>query len=369
MRVLIAPLNWGLGHATRSLAVAAALRRQSDEVDIHWASDGQALALLRAEVPEATVHTLPGAEVRYPTRSALLNMALAAPRLWRTWRAEHQAVQKLQRAHSYDLIISDNRFGCRIKGVPSYIMTHQLHLPLKPAVVRKLGNWLNHRLLRRFDRVLVPDYADAPRLAGAMSNPLPTMRVDYIGPASRFVGLLPDQGESGPKLLVLLSGPEPMRTRLEEKVLPQLMELKLAGRLVVRGLPARAPQTQLLRRAEAAGITVVDFLPAETLGPVLAKAETILTRPGYTTVMDLAAMGRNAIYVPTPGQPEQQWLGASLHAQARGICCSQAHLHVERAMAQLASLSTVSKREDFQQLDRWASRVVSDLRQRSVNKV
>ena len=341
-RILITPLNWGLGHATRSLAVAAALRdaaaRQGRPADIHWASDGDALALLRRERPDDTIHELPGADVRYPTRSMTVNMLLAAPKLARTILAETRATAKMHARFDFDLIISDNRYGCRVAGVPSAIVTHQVHLPLPAGPSRTLANAINHWLLRRFDEVLVPDYPGPRALAGPMSAPLDGATMRYLGPVSRLasvVSRIDDRGRippGGRHLAVVLSGPEPQRTALEEAVLARVAELGAGSRVtLVRGLPRGGGSTlpqNLLAVPRAAGVSleVVDFLTSDAIGALYATADALLVRAGYTTVMDLAALGCRAVWVPTPGQPEQEWLARSLAGGGYGIALRQDEL-------------------------------------------
>ncbi len=249
LRVLITPLNWGLGHATRCLPIADALIRAAEAMgetlEVHWASDGDALAVLRRERPADVHHELPGADVRYPTRSMALNMLLAAPALTAMMLAEARAVARLHRGHGFGLIVSDNRFGCRVPGVRSLIITHQVHLPLKPAPSRVVADVINHGLLRRFDGVLVPDYAEPPRLAGPMSAPLSGVPVRYVGPVSRLgpgsgrpsvaearAGAMPDGPPGAASVVCLLSGPEPTRTSFEGALisnLPAALDAALGG--------------------------------------------------------------------------------------------------------------------------------------------
>lgn len=401
LRVLIAPLNWGLGHATRSLPIVDDLRRAAEAsgraVVIHWASDGDALALLKRERCEDNHHRLPGYGVRYPTDSATLNMLLSAPGIERAIREERQSVQALDASYHFGLVISDNRFGCYIPGVRSVIITHQLHLPLSPAAVRLLGNTVNHRLLRRFDEVIVPDYATEPRLAGPMSAPLSGVPVRYVGPVSRFSQGVTEtaamHGQLQPSearvttssVLCLLSGPEPTRTSFESTLLnslPAALDEAVgsgAYRItLVRG--TSAPRSDKLRRAESlhgSAWTIEDLLTSEGVGRVLAKAELIVCRPGYTTVMDLAALSRTAVYVPTPGQPEQEWLGRSLDAQGRGVCVAQGTIGrpgvlakaLNRTVALSAAGVKLSPKPDTDLLDAWATGEISRLSQRTVNMV
>jgi len=350
-RILITPLNWGLGHATRCLPIASAFAKTSAEkedkareVEIHWASDGQALALLKAELPTNTfIHELPSYGIRYPTGSASVNMVLGGPQMGAAIVREAKAVAQLHKRFNYNFILSDNRFGCRVNGVPSAIVTHQVHLPIRNWFSRKLGTMLNHRLLAKFDQVVVPDFPKQPRLAGKMSNPHPRVLTNFIGPISRFSPQATQIKNKSIAMAMVLSGPEPQRTKLENQLLLALKTTQFENPItLVRGRPDNAPKVSkdLLQQIEDAGnqLTCYDFMKTADLLEVLAEAEIILTRPGYTTVMDLSVLARKAIYVPTPGQPEQEWLGKALETKGVGICVAQRKLVLAEAISRWKEL-------------------------------
>jgi len=263
---------------------------------------------------------------------------------------EYKAIAELHRRYSYDFILSDNRFGCRVPGVRSAIMTHQVHLPIRNWFSRKLGNVLNHRFLSKFDQIIIPDEKLQPRLAGNMSAPHPKCPTTYIGPVSRFS--IPPQQKSPTTsiaLAIVLSGPEPQRTILEDLLLNQLTSTALSGIIIlVRGRPKHAPAIPegVLRQVESAGqqLEIHNFMKGAELERVLAKADIILTRPGYTTVMDLSVLRRKAIFTPTPGQPEQEWLGRSLHAAGLGICIEQSQLRLTEAIEKWKTINHQSER-------------------------
>jgi len=304
-------------------------------------------------------------------------MALATPRLVKLWRAEAAAVSALQEQYSFDAIVSDNRFGCRIEGVPSVVVTHQAHLPIA-GLSGRIGNEFNQQLLRRFDAMVIPDYPPPHGLAGPMSAPLPGVPTSYLGPVSRFVeertsNLIsePQSTNAQWKIAAVLSGPEPQRTILEEMILEQLLTDRAFSSmhsdiLVVRGLPVVAKSSALVEEARKAGISVVDFLDAAELRPVLAKADLLVVRPGYTTVMDLAALGRKAVFIPTPAQPEQAWLGQRLADLGRGVCYQQRGLVLAKAFKSMAVLPSTQGKQPVERphsaLAAWATSFVSGLR-------
>ena len=381
-RILLAPLTWGLGHAARCLPIAEALAARG--ADVHWASDGAALALLRTERPDDIHHELPGYGVRHASASAIANGLRQLPGMLAGIRRERRAVAALHRDHAYDLIVSDHRYGCRATGVPSVLVCHQVHLPLANPLVAVVPTAVHRALARRFDELAVPDWPPPRGLAGRMSRPLPGVPTRYLGPVSRFRKTdRPLRGgapaSSAPELAVVLSGPEPARSRAEALALlavtdPALAHLDPGGVVLARGLPGEAiaaatADERLLAAARGLGLVIHDFLPAGPLGDVLADARALVVRPGYTTVMDLAALGRPAIYVPTPGQPEQAVLAKALAAAGRGVDLAERDLPrgLAGALSRLRSLPRERASGEAREPDRlaaWADDIVARCRSR-----
>ena len=293
---LLCVLDWGLGHATRSLALAERLRAEGEI--IHWASSGRARQVLVDALPAGTlVHQLPAYNVRYPTGNMPINVALQLPRWLATIGREHRRTKALVKKLGVERIISDSRFGCYYPEIPAVFLTHQLH----PITHSRPVSWLYRKWLRRcFTEFWVPDFPDQ-RLSGRLSDQRGYPDVKYIGPLSR---LRPVTAEAETfDTIALLSGPEPMRGRLEARLTERLRATP--GRhLLVRGVPsARPPATMGV-------LTVRDYADGDFLSAHLPSAQRIICRPGYSTLMDLASLGISAELelIPTPGQTEQVYL-------------------------------------------------------------
>lgn len=314
-RILVAPLDWGLGHAARCVPVIRGLLEQG-AVPVIGADRGP-LALLREEFPDLEHIRLPGLEVRYGSgRSQAWALARQLPAMLRQARHEQAWLRSNRDRLRADAVISDQRFGVRAAGLPSVLITHQL-FPLSPFAQR-IARRINRRYIARFDRCWVPDHGTAPGLAGALSHgrQLPG-NARYIGPLSRFRGSVPDRGKPSYRVVAVISGPEPQRTLFEQAVLAQLEQmdgahLVLSGK--VDGHSGRLPQ-----------------LSTEELHAALLSAELVVGRTGYSTLMDLEVIGRGALLVPTPGQPEQEYLGR-LHRK-RGLHQVQEQQHLDLASA------------------------------------
>jgi len=321
-RVLVNVMNWGLGHAARCIPLIRELQRQGAEPIL--ASDGRAYRLLGREFPECRLLAMPSYGIRYASRHLPVHLLLQAPRFLRALAAEHRFTAQCVERYQPAAIISDNRFGCFHRRVPSVFVTHQLHLRGKPAPLRHFANRVNRSFIRRFQQCWIPDYAGAPGLAGALSHPPLSLPTTYLGPLSRLSPVV--SRRKAYDLLVLLSGPEPQRSLLERIVLQQLSALP------VRALLVQGKTEEQSRQWVGEGVEVVSHLTSRELPEVFAKSRLVLCRSGYSTLMDLAATGQRAVLVPTPGQPEQEYLGALAAARGWFMVQSQSELDMQRVL-------------------------------------
>ncbi len=317
MKILVAPLDWGLGHATRTIPIVRKFLAQGAEVDL--AVSGKMSALFRGEFPDLAQVEIPGYGIRYPNRGFEMPFWLFANyrRIADVIRREHEIAERLARERGYDTLFSDNRFGFYAKGARNIYMTHQLRIafPGPFSALENLGVAWHRRRMQRFDEIWVPDYAEFPGLAGKLSHVrYPesfSKKVKYIGPQSRFAkdgsgGPVAERPEREFDLLAILSGPEPMRTSFETAVLKAFA--KIPGKhAVIRGLPGESELP-----LAPPGVTLFNHLETDAFAKAVKNAKTIVSRPGYSTVMDMEKLGAKCILVPTPGQTEQVYLGEVL---------------------------------------------------------
>ena len=320
-RIFVAPLNWGLGHTTRCIPIIKELVAQGAKV---WlGSDGRAARLLAAEFPNLPLIELPSYQISYPYQNMLLNMALQSPRFFSAIKKENQAIQHLQKQHQFDCIISDNRFGCYHPKVNSIFITHQANILAQPRIAQKAASWVNQQLIRRFNKVWIPDFENEPGLAGPMSHGQFSFAHKHIGILTRM-----HKKESVQKydLAVVLSGPEPQRSIFEELILSQAVELEYRV-LVVKGKTEREEHYFINDRIE-----VINSLSGEALNEKMLLAKTIMSRSGYSTIMDLVALQKPAILVPTPGQYEQEYLAKRLMKENIFYTCFQDQLDLKQCL-------------------------------------
>lgn len=319
--VLLAPLDWGLGHTTRCIPIINELIRQGARVTIA-ASEGQK-ALLFEEFPQLDFIEIPGYNLSFK-RGVLLKWALLwqIPAILKRVKKENRWLEETVRRLGIHAVISDNRYGLFHKKLYCVFVTHQLNIQSGWGSHEKAGRWSsvvggwidrkilewNYKFIGKFSVCWIPDLAGKNSLSGKLSHPiiLPPFPVKYIGVLSRFKK--EEKKIISNSLLILISGPEPQRTEFENILFGQLI-VSAMETVVVRGLPG----TELPNPISRDGLKIYNHLPADKLSNLMNASEFIIARSGYSTIMDLVTLKRNAILVPTPGQTEQEYLARYMH--------------------------------------------------------
>jgi predicted glycosyltransferase len=296
--ILVAPLNWGLGHASRCIPIIKALERNGFTPIL--ASDGASLQFLKNEFPHLIALELPSYGIEYTKKGAHFKwkLLLNGPTMMSAIVKEQQLVDQWVNEYQLKGIISDNRLGVRNKQVPSVFITHQL------KVLSGTTTWLSSKIhqhfIAKFSECWVPDVEGTPNLSGRLGHLKSTnLPIKYIGVLSSM------QKKEVPlkyQLLVLLSGPEPQRTLLEEKLTDTLRDNKFKT-LFIRGKVAEQQQIEQVNQ-----ITFYNYMQREELEQAFNESEMVLSRSGYTTIMDVSVLQKKAFFIPTPGQYEQEYL-------------------------------------------------------------
>jgi len=336
-RILITPLNWGLGHATRCIPIIDALLKQGKEVLL--ASDGRALSLLKKEYPNLQIFKLPGYEIRYEGSDMIWNIAKQLPKISRAILKEKKAVKKIVESEKIDVIISDNRYGCRNKQCKNIFITHQVNIAIPNRALEIITNKINHHFINLFDECWIPDIQGTNNLAGKLSNH--NKDHQFIGPLSRFKR---KELKKEYDLIAVLSGPEPQRSILEAKIIEQLKSLNFKS-LIVQGKTEKLETTQISDQLQ-----IVSYLTSKDLNEAILKSETVIARSGYSTIMDLVSLGKKAILIPTPGQTEQEYLAQRLMNQGIFFFQHQDTLDLKLAIKQSKKTSGFQRTEKTQDL-------------------
>ncbi|HET7315568.1 glycosyltransferase [Salinisphaera sp.] len=331
-RVLFAVHDWGLGHATRCLVLIRALVERGDEVTVLMAPS-PGLQLLKAELgQQCTFYPYPDIPKPLGRSPPMFYAAMtgALPLIWARFKREHRLTERLVRKHRFERVITDSRLGVWSRTAPSYCIFHSLRqiVPGRSPAIERLVERGQRRLLKPYRKVLIPDFAENGGLSGDLGHD-PQLdwgagRLVYIGPLS---GVRRQNVPEDIDYFFSLSGLEPQRSLLEQRVQAALP--RLSGRIVVaRGrLDAAGDQEQ------KGNATIYGYLDRHAQAEMLNRARLVFTRSGYTTLMELAELGKRALLVPTPGQSEQEYLAQFHHERGHAWSTTQRRLDIVRDLA------------------------------------
>ncbi|MFP4047282.1 MAG: glycosyltransferase [Bacteroidales bacterium] len=328
LKALVCPLDWGWGHATRTIPVIHLLQRSGFEVII--GTSGASGEFLKNELPGYSFFNLPSFSIHYSSdENQVFAIFKQIPKILRVVYNEHKIIKKIVERENIDLVVSDQRYGLWTKSAYSVFMTHQLNVifPKSLKILSYIFNFLQHKFIQQFDECWVPDDKQNLNLSGKLSDvPASLKQVFYAGIFSRF-GIPENVNQTSNykhDLLVLLSGPEKQRTLLENILLSQLQN-KNYNVLFVRGTLTPRKQTNT-----GNNVAMVDYLNSTELYNAILESGLIICRPGYSTVMDLVRLKKQALFIPTPGQTEQEYIAEHLMARKYFFSVSQKELLLER---------------------------------------
>lgn len=286
------------------------------------ASSGNALTLLRREFPTLKFHKLVSYKATYSDRLPfMLKIIFQMPKFLWTIKREHYQIEQIIKNEHMDWVISDNRYGCWSSQIPSVLITHQINIAMPVAWkwLEGIINYGNHRQIKKFTQCWVPDFQNG--ITGRMTQS-GTLKTKFIGMMSRFNKKdLPSKLE----ILFLLSGPEPQRSIFEAKINEEVRRTGCRNYFIVKGKPEAQGESTLHE---------INHLPADELNEVVGSAQVVISRSGYTTVMDLCKLGKKAIFIPTPGQTEQEYLAEQLKENGIAFYQNQNEFDLTLALAE-----------------------------------
>jgi len=305
--VLIAVLDWGLGHATRSIPLIRQLLLRG--VRVILAGNGPSGKLLKMQFPELRFYELPEYNIRY-AHGAMMPWVMLRnlPFIYRAISRENKLADAIFKKESIDVIISDNRYGMHHMTCKNIFISHQL-APILPSLAWPLSTLFYKKYsawLFRFDRIWIPDTADRI-FSGKLSVPrIPLPDIRFIGPQSRFSGFEKKSVPVSIPILAILSGPEPQRSFLEKRLINEAHKHQ-EKMILIAGKPGS-------QRHDSDLIRILPHMNDVEFIDHIFRAETVITRSGYSSIMDLYAIGKGAVLIPTPGQTEQEYL-AEIHSE------------------------------------------------------
>ena len=347
---MVCPMDWGLGHATRLVPIIESLLEKKARVIL--AADNKPLEFLRQRFPQCPWVQLPGYEPFYQKKGFLaLKVTSDLPKMFLESRKAHDLFEKLIDQWDVYAVISDNRYELWSDKVPTVFMTHQLRImtqgvlaPTQAAIQKVL-----YSFIEKHDEVWIPDFSEEPNLSSGLSHvkKLPRLPVFYIGPLSRFQKI--DTRRLSTKenfdLLCIMSGPEPQRSMLEELLINQALKTPYKT-LILSAKPGEA------KKQRKNNVEIWPHASDEEMFALIQSAKYVISRSGYTTVMDLATLGKKAIFIPTPQQPEQEYLAAEYLAKGLYFSQPQSKFQLEYALKQSENYTGLQVRNNYSLLNR-----------------
>jgi uncharacterized protein (TIGR00661 family) len=322
MKVLFGVFDWGIGHATRDIPLITELLKTNE---VHILSTGRALKLLKDYFAgQCTYYDVPSVYPPYTrTRFFQVTFALFLPRMIRNLQYARERSREIV-SGGFDKVISDCRYDVYDTPDNSYLINHQVRFST-PFGAERIFEKLLARRMQKYKYVIVPDFEEQS-LSGRLSHDLRYVNKDKI----RYIGILSHlkklQVTEDIDYFISVSGPEPQRTVLQKKMIE--MSGQLEGNVVIAG---GIPESTTTRSSE--NLRFYSFLNAEQQADMMNRAKFIISRPGYTTVMELAELDKKrALFLPTPGQTEQEYLADYYEKQGYFHSVSQYNLKLKKAI-------------------------------------
>ena len=350
INILVCPLDWGLGHATRCVPLIRKFIAAGANVII--GADNRPLAFLEKEFPSLQFIRFQGYDIRYQGKGSMAaRMFLSFPHILRRIRKEHKYLQKIISDFNIDIVVSDNRYGLWSNKTKCIFITHQLKI--------KCPGWLklfeyillqvNKYFINKYDECWIPDFKGEMTLSGDLSKNYKLFtNVHFIGLLSRFSNASLENFKCEQKYdaLFILSGPEPQRTIFENIILDQVKDNTSLKILIVRGITEATESKNI-----SENVSIINHLETNELVKAISESAIIVCRPGYSSIMDIAALGKRAVFVSTPGQTEQEYLAVYYKKKNLFFSVNQKKFNLREAIDKSRLYSGLKIKTDYKNLD------------------
>ncbi len=307
MKVLFAVNSNGLGHATRMTPLIAESLRRRHEVYI--ISNYRALDFLKNEFKDKVKNyfLLPDYSLQKRTFTeksvSVSRFLMYLPLYLNEFRQEHVRFLRIHKKYKFERIITDTRFGIYSTEVPSYLICHHIKMSLNEFLKssNRITEFAFYAIKNKFKKILIPDF-EKDSLAGEYTHNFKYLTKSDV----KYLGLLSmvkkQKVNEDIDYFFSISGPEPQRTVFEKKIISSISKLKNKKIVVALG----KPESKTVKKMQ--NLIIYSFLNRDMQTDIMNSSKLIITRSGYTTLMDLAELGKKALLIPTKGQPEQEYL-------------------------------------------------------------
>lgn len=337
--ILICPLEWGLGHSARMMPLAARLREMNNNILIGAGENH--LSFFRNEIQGLSYINFPGFKPVYSKHlPQYVSLFLQIPILLYHSVREHFILKKIIHQYSVDIVISDNRFGLWNRNVKTVYITHMPLIPFPKAFsfLEFTGILLHRAIIKKYTYCFIPDLPGKINLSGRLSHGVKLhSNARFIGILSRFSEMKLTTDETLKRFkhnTVILSGPETQREILKQKLI-DILKNKEPMSVFFEGKPEEAEKSILLNN-----IIFYNHLASSGMAELIKGSEAIVTRSGYTAIMELISLKCSALLIPTPGQTEQEYLARYLEEKGWFTTLLQKDLNGSISLPYKKSLDT-----------------------------
>lgn len=333
-KVFICPLDWGLGHATRIVPIIQELLLFDYEVVIGISKTN--FKIINEFFQKQKKIFFPQYNIKYSKgNSQIFKMIFSIPKIISKIFIEYFFLKKINKTEKFDYIISDNRFGLRNSKCYNIFITHQVFIknPKSIKFLEKTLNKFNHLIINKFDELWIPDFEGLYNLSGELSHSkIIHKNQHFIGILSRFEYCKTSNYKHIRDILVILSGPEPQRTILMNLIIKELKNNTFTALIV-----AAKPNFDYHKNINE-NIKIISHLDSSEMTKAILSSKYIISRSGYSTLMDLFALKKTAIIIPTPGQTEQEYLADYLSNKKMFVKAVQNNFNLKESINQLNNL-------------------------------
>ncbi|MFH1591436.1 MAG: glycosyltransferase family protein [archaeon] len=348
MRVVFAINTVGLGHATRSLPLIRGALERGHEVSI--ISNFRSLAFLKNELGNKIkryfrLHDYSFASKLFSNKKvSMQKFILNLPLFLKEYKTEHDSFIRMQKRYKFECIITDTRFGIFDRKTPSYLLSHHIRNKIKglARVSEMLSEIPYFALMSRFRKILIPDFRKGD-IAGSYTHGFKFLSKDDVSYLGVLSMIQKRKVKEDIDYFFTVSGPEPQRTVFEKKVLACLPKLEGKRVVVTLGKP------EVKKTIRKGHTTIFSFLDNKKQEEMMNRAKLVVTRSGYTTVMELAELGKKALLIPTKGQEEQEYLAKYHHERGNYLSVDLDDLNLPddlETAAQYPGIQTKKKTKD-----------------------
>lgn len=341
--ILLCPLDWGLGHTTRCIPIIQKLIESNCNVIV--AGNEISRKVILHEIPQIKFVYLKGYNISYSRSLPFIwKLIIQLPKIILRIIIEHYQLKKIIKQYKIDIVISDNRFGLWSNKVKSIYITHQIvikcpeHMKFFEKLLYKTHKWF----INKYNECWIPDFEEEPSLSGELSHKYPkSKKMFFIGPLSRVQLRNNDHNkEYLYDVLFIISGPEPQRTEFEKIILKSIApaNLKIA---VIRGIANEIAESVSSKNM------VINYADRDKLQFFIDNSELIISRSGYSTIMDVAISGKKAFFIPTPGQTEQEYLAAYHKEKGTYNSLNQNKFSLEKVLSESLNFTAIKLENDY----------------------